>query len=264
MGGRTRALVVGVVGMVVALVPVAGIAAGGEGPIYAGVGEPAAEFDFGLSPKRLPSKETASATLKLKVEEVPPAGTRRGIASATIGLDRSIHLEPHGLPVCRWPALEGGIQIDAAGPDECDRAVVGRAEAKVQFAFPESRPITVPSEGNVYNAGTRNGAIDLLFELPFSQPLNGSLRLLVPVRSVRRGRIGSEMTIKVPTITSGYGMLFELQFELGRTFVRHRERAAYVEAKCRGGKLAASMRAVLRDGTAGQEEFVRACTPKRG
>jgi hypothetical protein len=66
---------------------------------------------------------------------------------------------------------------------------------------------------------------------------------------VRRGRVGSGATIEIPTLSGGAGRLLDLQLELGRSFGQEGRPAAFVTARCRRGKLAAALTAVLTDGT---------------
>lgn len=269
MGRRARAVVValtvGTIGLVAALAPAIGAADGGESPVTVQAGmEAPAEFSFGISPMPLPASDPGATELDLAVEGSPPTndGIPPGIKEARIGLDRSIHLEPHGPPVCRWPAIESGIQIDAAGKSECPRAFVGSAEAMIEFAFAESTPIELPSKGKVYNGGTRRGATDLLVELQVPEPIDSTLPLLVPVRPVRRGRIGSEATFTAPTLASGDGFFLSFKLDLKRGFRRQDgERGGYVTAECRDGKLAATFATVFTDGTQYAQESVRACAP---
>jgi hypothetical protein len=257
MGRRARALMValavGMVGMTAALVPAIGAAAGGEAPLTVLMPvEVPANLEFQVSPKRLPPDEPGPTRLTIGVEvnptqtgEAPP-----GISEARIGLDRSVGFEPRGLPACRWPGVEGGIQIDSVG-DECARAVIGRAEGSILFTFPDNAPITVPGKGTVYSGGVRRGGTALLVAIPFSNPLSGILRLVIPVRPVRDGQIGSVATIRVPKLGGGYGMLLDLHLELERRFV---------SARCRDGKLLATLGTVFTDGTEGSAESTRACT----
>lgn len=270
MGRMARAIVatltVGAIGLVAALAPAIGTAAGGEAPTVVKVGiEGPAEFDFGISPMPLPGRDPGATELQLAVEESPHIsdGIPPGIEETRFGLDRSIHLEPHGPPVCRWPTVEGGIQIDAAGASECPRAIVGRAEATLEFAFDETNPFKVPSKGKVYNGGTRGGATDLLIELPVSEPFESTIRLIVPVRSVRQGRIGSEATFTAPTLAGGAGFFLSFRLDLERGFRRKDgERGGYVNAECRDGKLAATFAAAFTDGMQYAQESVRACSPR--
>jgi hypothetical protein len=242
------------------VVAVAALAAGVSGHARAAspevkIGEPVARFDFGVSPTALPSGSGGPATLRIGIEEEGSDGIPPGIATATIGLERSIGLDARGLPICPW-----GVQIDAAGPDECDRTVVGCAEAVVEVAFPESTPIELHSQGTIFNGGFRHGATYLLVKLPFARPVAGTLDLIVPVRPVQGGRIGSEAAIKIPGIAGGNGHLTSLQLELGRSFVRHGEPTSYVTAECRNGKLVASASIALSGRSEEQSEAIRACT----
>src|SRR6185437_3782795 len=112
--GATVASVV--VGLVIVLVPAAGLAAEGEA---------SASLEFGLSPKHLPARGRQVTRLRIGIEERGAMGISSGIASATVGIDKAIELDPVGLAACR----HSGIQIDSAGADECGKAVVGHAEA---------------------------------------------------------------------------------------------------------------------------------------
>lgn len=271
MGRRERAVVallaVGLIGLTAALAPALGSAADGEAPATVAVGnEAAAELNFGIAPTHLPSSDPGATELELGVavdaapfgSEIPP-----GIEEAKIGLDRSIRLEPHGPPVCWWPAIEGGIQIDAAGASKCPRAVVGHAEATIEFVFPESTPLKLASMGKVYNGGTRHGATDLLVELPVPAPMGGAVQLIVPVRPLQHGRIGSEATFSAPTLSDGDGFFLDFELDLKRGFRRDGERAGYVNAECRDGKLLATLTAVFTDGTKDAQKASRACSPTR-
>jgi hypothetical protein len=261
------ALGVGMIGLTAALAPAVGDAAGGEAPVTVKVGdETPADFDVGISPTLLPPNEPAATEFRLSVEEHPRFfgdGVPPGITEARFGFDRSIDLEPHGPPVCRWPAVESGIQIDAAGNTDCARALVGRAEATLEFAFDETTPFKVPSTGKVYNGGTRGGATDLLVELLVPAPFESIIRMIVPVRSVPRGRIGSEATLTAPTLAGGAGFFLSFRLDLKRAFGRGGgERGGYVNAECRDGKLAATFAAAFTDGTQYAQESVRACNSR--
>jgi hypothetical protein len=154
------------------------------------------------------------------------------------------------------------VQVDSAGAAEtdCRRSIVGRAEAKIMLAYPENKPITVPGRGIVYFAGDRPGGSELLVAIPFGMPMSANLDLIVPIRSVSEGRIGSEATVNVPEIASGYGLLRSLRLELGRVYSRDGERVDYVDAECRRGKLRAALSVELGDGTEARGESIRACT----
>lgn len=264
MRGRWRAgvalLVAGAIGLATAPGAAQGLAAGGEGPVSVQIPEPPPSFQFEVSPKALPSGEPGAATLKFGIEEELSAAGQDGISVATIGLDRSIGLDPLGLPACRWPALESHIQVELTRPAECPHAIVGHAEVAILLADPDSKSLVLSSRGKVYNGGVRRGATRLMVELPLGPPMGQDLDLIVLVHHASEGRIGSEATIKIPAIAAGSAHLFELQLELGRSFMRDGERVAYVGAECRDGKLLASWSVLLTDGTKARSEVTRACT----
>lgn len=263
MRGTGRAvvalLVAGTIGLVAALAPTAGLAAGGGAPVTVPIVESPAWFDFGFSPKRLPRSEPGAAKLRFAFELAGSTlAVRPGISSATIGLDKSIILDPRGLPTCPY-----GIQIDAAGPIDCSPARVGRSEATLEIALPEQPPVEIHAVGGVYKIGGHRGLGRLVAKLPFGPPLSSELGLILQLSRVREGRIGTEATIKIPELIGGNGQLVDLNLELSRTFKRNGEPVSFVTAECRDGKLTATMSAVLSDGTKASEESTRACSIRR-
>jgi hypothetical protein len=266
VGAAMTALAVVAIGSTAALALTVVGAAGGETPVTVTAGdESPASFSFGISPKLLTASDPGATKLQIHLEgrKFFGPGTPPGIKEAKIGLDRSIRFEPGTLPVCRWPAVESGVQIQAAAPEKCSGAVVGGVEATVMFAYPENTPIRIPVKGKIYSGGVRHGTTYLLVELPIGPILNGAVRLIVPVRPVGVGRIGSEATIRMPNLGEGAGRLLKLDFELKRGFDQNGERSGFVTAECRDGKLAATLAAVFTDGTQFTEESVRACAPRR-
>jgi hypothetical protein len=251
MRGRTRAVVASLalasICALTALAPAPGAAAGGEAPVTVRTSESSASFSFGLAPRVLPVGSATPATLDLGFEEGRPESESIGFRSLGLGFDKSISLNPRGVPICHAPGF-AGVQIEAAGPVDCKSAEVGVSEAMVQFAYPENDPIEMKSEGRIYYGGHGR----LLIELPFKLILNGNLDLVAPVRRVSSGPISSEATIEIPHIADGYGALYELSLQLNRP--------GFVTAECSTGKLRAMLAATLRDGTKAHQETIRACT----
>ena len=227
------------------------------------VGEPPGSFNFGIAPTLLPPADPGAGRLDIDIEDQPSTTGQLPppMSELTIGLDRSIQLEPLGLPICGWaqhPRLQ--IENPMAG---CSQAVIGRFVGEIVVAFPEEVPIHTPVSGKIYNGGRQHGAAIVGLRMLVSAPVLGALRLLMKVRSVHDGRIGSQMTVKIPEIVGGSGVLTRLDFELGRAFNRGGERAGYVNATCPDGKLLAAARATYVDGTSSEVEATRACT-RRG
>jgi hypothetical protein len=260
-GVRVATLAMLLVGLGAAIAPALGKAAEGEAPPMVAVGDEVAGLNFAVTPTRLPPDVRTPATLDLGVEAEPGAGMPRGLSTMSFDLDRSIGFEPSGLPVCGWPAVQHHLQVDAAVPGECPRARVGHGEAKIEFSFPETEPFEATAPVKVYDGGTVGGALELLIEITVPPPAEGTIRLVARIHQVGRGRVGSEVNIVIPTLSAGSGTLLDLQLELGRSFSQEGRPAAFVTARCRDGKLAAPMTAVLTDGTTVADESVRACTP---
>jgi hypothetical protein len=264
MVGRACAVVaaLGLIGIVVVLglgSPAAD-AAGGAAPVTVKVEDEApVDFSFGVAPKRLPTGEGGVTRLMLDLEETSfQFGARPGLQMVTIGMDRSITMEPRGLPVCHRLGAEAGPRVAPVRFHACAGAVVGRVGGDVFLDYPEQNQVLVHGAGTIY----RSVGKSLLLEIPLGV-FNETVWLVADVRPSRRGKIGSEMTIQVPTINEGLGTLTRLDLNLGRTFARDGERIGYVEAGCHDGRLTASQSTRLTDGTADRSESLRACAVAR-
>lgn len=239
--------------------PAMGDAAAGEAPGPVAVGnEGPARFIFHISPRLLPARDPGATDLRLTFEESPSIGS--GIAEAKFGLDRSIRLDRGDLPVCHMPGINFP-QVDATGVDLCPRAaIVGHAEALIEVALPESKPIVLSAHGNVYVGGTRLGVPILMVDLPVGSPLGGRVAFLAPIRTLGYGRIGSEITFTVPTLAGGHAFFLGFGLDLQRGFTDHGEPTGYVSAECRNGKVKATFAAVFTDGTRSSGKSARACS----
>ena len=103
-----------------------------------------------------------------------------------------------------------------------------------------------------------------MVELSGGAPLSGTLQMLVPVRSIGQGRIGSGATVTMPKLSGGSGVFLSFNLELTRAFTRDGERLGYVTADCRDGKLKATSTMVFTDGSRYSQESIRACDSSRG
>ena len=124
--------------------------------------------------------EAGSRARRDPVQRRDPAGDRHD-RDRPGSVDRAGTARPSGL----LPARTRRRASDRADPldiRECDRSVVGRVEASVLTAFPESDPIRVLGKGKVYNAASAAAGTDLQLEIPLSNPYSGTLWL------VRTGR----------------------------------------------------------------------------
>jgi hypothetical protein len=259
---RLATLALIVVGLGAVLAPAIGSAAEGEAPVTVTVSGEVPRLQFAVTPSRLPPDLRTAATLKLEAEAMEPSsGIPQGLSTVTFDLDRSIGFEPRGLPVCSWPAVQHHLQVDAAGPGECPRAVVGHGDAKIEFFFPETEPIKVTAPLKVFNGGIVGGVLELLIEIVLPSPVAGTVNFVAPIRRVRHGRVGSEATFEMPILSSGQGKLLGLDLELGRSFRQEGRPAGFVTARCRDGKLVAAMTELFTDGTTATDESIRACTP---
>jgi hypothetical protein len=231
---------------VAALAPALGAAAGGEEPTTVQVNPLPLYLNIGISPKVLPVGAETPATLRLHAADPPyeDGSGWAGFSTMTIDLDKSIHLNAGAFPTCGRRLLEADLDLEERVPSQCEKAIVGRSQAKLFINPPEQIGLKDPASGVIYNGGARGGVTHLIVELPFESPGESAWVTVL---------IGKGATTGFPRFEEGFGALYEFSLELNRK--------GFVTAECTTGKITDLLAATFRDGTKAHEELIRACSP---
>ncbi len=194
----------------------------------------AATFGGSVSPRKLPKNDyvpiTASVFGKVSTSDGthPPA-----FREAVVDIDKDVKVNVKGYPVCRISPRtrepdSGRSKIEKA----CHSALIGRGEAEAEIAFPEQKPIKVPSPLLVFNGGEKGGKVTLLIVTFVTVPAPAAI---VATVTIARKGVGLHSIAKVPVVADGYGSLLSFSFKLGRTYSYKGKKVGYFEAKCPDG-----------------------------
>jgi hypothetical protein len=232
---RHALLVLGMGALIAALA--AGIAAAAEGELTS---------EVGFVPKRLSKTNYTPIRASLSQHWHGPAHPPAE-RELRIELDRNVMIRTKGLPACHL-GPQTGVSLEEA----CADAVIGSGEEIVQVAFAESTPINVPAKVQIFNGGERDGAITMYVYGSFTAPISGVLLTKVVVTRIHNGRFGWLADAQFPQVAGGSGSVVDLSLAIGR---------GVLSAKCTDGKLQFHLQAIFEDGTSGETEITRACTP---
>jgi len=193
-------------------------------------------FGGNTSPKALPKKNFVPVTThifgKIKTSDsTHPSAFRE----AVVNIDKDVKLNVKGFPVCKAGQLEA--RDTKAAKRVCGKTILGEGHADAEIAFPEQRPIKVPSPLLVFNGGERGGKITLLIHTFITVPAPTAI---VTTVTIKRKGTGISSVAKVPVIAGGSGSALDFDFKLGKTYKYKGKKVGYFEARCPDGKFKVS------------------------
>jgi len=195
----------------------------------------------GVEPERLPRKKftpvaaTFFGTIKTSDETHPSA-----LREVIFDFDKDVKINVKGYPVCKAGQLEA--RPTAAAKRVCGKTILGQGKATAEIAFPEQKPIEVPSPLLVFNGGERGGKITLLIHTFITVPAPTAIVTTVQVQ--RKGS-GLHSVAKVPVIAGGSGSALNFNFKLGKTYRYKGKKVGYGEARCPDGIFKVNVKKVL-------------------
>ncbi len=226
-------------------VPAQSAAAGGDGA--AAVGRPSSrrrasaseviqrgdvrvKVDARIAPRRLPRHGVAPIHFSLATKlastggSVPPQ-----LRQISIEINRNGHLDPTGLPVCRFAAIQPSTTEGALAA--CRRSLVGEGRFTAKVLIAQQAPF--PSEGKVLAFNGRwHGKPAILAHVYGSEPVPTSYTLPFAISAAHRGAYGTTLAASLPRFTSKWGYVTGISLELGRSFRSGGARRSYLTAGC--------------------------------
>jgi len=212
------------------------------------VGNVSLSDDGGLTPLKLPKHGKAPVTAHL-IDEIrtldgthPPA-----LRTVDFEVDRTIGIDPVGLPTCRARQLEATTTANAKRA--CGDALVGSGTAEVEVAFPEQKPFSATGPVLLFNGGVRGGATTVFLHSYLAVPTPTAVVARATVTRVHHGRFGLHIVAQVPKIAGGSGSVTKFRLKIGREFTYRGRERSFLVAGCPTGSWAAHGRVEFADHT---------------
>lgn len=190
-----------------------------------------ATFGGSTSPKKLPKNDYVPVTTNIFGKIKTSDGTHpSAFREAIVDIDKDVKINVKGYPVCKAGQLTA--RDTKAAKRVCGNTVLGSGNAEVEIAFPEQKPILVPSPLTVFNGGEKGGKVTLLIHIFVTVPAPAAVVTQVTIS--RKGS-GIHSVAKVPVVAGGSGSGLNFNFKLGKTYTYKGKKVGYFEAKCPDG-----------------------------
>jgi len=224
-----RKLMLTLVAAAVASLAVAAVASAVQTTLRAG--DLVATFGGTTSPKALPKNKYVPVTTHIFGTIKTTDGTHpSAFREAAVNIDKDVKVNVKGYPVCKASQLEARDTKSAKAV--CGNTILGEGKADAEIAFPEQKPIKVPSPLLVFNGGEKGGKVTLLIHTFITVPVPAAI---VTTVTITRSGSGLKSIAKIPVIAGGSGSALDFDFKLGKTYSYKGKKVGYLEARCPDG-----------------------------
>jgi hypothetical protein len=252
-------LVLGVGALVAVTAVGIAAAAGGEAPVTVKVGSLELTSSVSFSPKVGPkNKQTPlEITNEGSVEEIdgsrPPAARE-----LVLEVDKNGEIHTRGIPTCRSGRLQA--TDSAAALKACRSALIGEGQVEAEVAFPEQKPLQIPSKLLLFNGGEKGGKTTWYAHAYLSNPVSAAIVTTVTISKIHRGRFGNLVVVKIPQIAGGSGSGIFFNLKIFKFVKVGNKQINPISGRCADGKVKFHLEAKFEDGTKAALEVIRGCT----
>jgi hypothetical protein len=198
-------------------------------------------FGGSTSPKKLPKNKYVPVTTNIFGKITTSDGTHpSAFREAVVDIDKDVKINVKGYPVCKAGQLNA--RDTKAAKKACGSTILGEGTADAEIAFPEQKPIKVPSPLLVFNGGEKGGKVTLLIHTFITVPAPTAI---VTTVTISRKGSGIHSIAKIPVIAGGSGSALDFSFKLGKTYSYKGKKVGYFEAKCPDGVFKVNVPKVL-------------------
>lgn len=215
-----------------------------------------------ISPSKLPRDRQVPVAATLNASVATADGSHLPAArEIVIDIDKTIHVNANGLPLCRAGQLEA--RDTKAARRICGNAIVGRGTGLAEIGFPEQEPIMVSSPLTMFNGGVKGGKTTLFVHAFITVPVPAAIVTRVEITPINSGHYGLHTVSKIPVIAGGAGSVKKFKLKIDRKFTYRGKKRSYLTASCQTGRYFTKGHVLFDEGTLIKFTHILPCTPKR-
>jgi hypothetical protein len=187
-------------------------------------------FSGGFTPHSLPRDQLAP----VKVAVRGAIGTTDGshppaVQRVEIALNRNGKLTTQGLPACSGPLLQSTSTESAL--ERCRPALVGRGSFGAEVELAGNGPVLATGQTLAFY-GKSNGKRALLLHLYITTPVRATFVLPLTISQQGKGRFGTVLAAKIPSLAGGLGSVTKLDLTIGREYTYRGQPRSFISASC--------------------------------
>lgn len=214
----------------------------------------------GISPTKLPKHGSAPVSARIEGEIKTADGSHPpALQHVHAEIERTIHVDAVGLPVCRLGQLTA--RSTEAAKQACPDAIVGSGTATVEVAFPEQAPFSATGPVVLFNGGVHGKTTKVFLHAYVNVPAPTAIIVPAEVTRISDGTYGLELEAKIPRIAGGAGSPVKYKIHIGRTFTYKGQKKSFITAGCPAGVYRTKGQVEFSDGTEMAVSHVFPCTP---
>ena len=215
----------------------------------------------GIVPTKLPKRKPAPVTASLRASISTVDGSHLPAArEVVIDVDKNIHVNAKGLPICKDGQLEA--RDTTAARRICGGAIVGTGSGLVEIAFPEQKPIMVSSPLTLFNGGVKGDETTVFVHAFITIPVPAAIVTAVKMTPTHGGPYGTHMVAKIPVIAGGSGSVTKFNLSVHRKFTYKGRKESFLTASCPTGHYLTKGHVLFDDNTLIKITHILPCTPK--
>jgi hypothetical protein len=232
------------------------------GPTVSGPDGNTQSIETVISPKSLPKKEFAPASLKV-VTKTTTTTAANGVPSpavrATIDFDKGARINTKGLPTCN-PSLLQSTSTEIA-EEKCGKAKIGTGVA--QALIPAgSRVYPAEQKVTAFNGVPVGGKPTVLLHTYGTTPVQATFVLIGTVTNFNKEGYGPRLDVQIPLIAGGTGALTDFQVTINKKFTYKGEKQSFISSKCISKTLKTRSVFTYLDGQSLEALHTQPCTQK--
>jgi hypothetical protein len=231
--------------------------------IYVEVGTIKTTFSASIKPKALPKARRAPIAVRLSSKVVAKSGEHiPAIVRAKIGIDRSLTIDPRGIPACSAGQLEN--QTTEGAEAACSAAIVGSGSMAVEIALDGGAPIEADSRLLAFNGGAVGRTTTVLVHAYLTAPVSQALVVPITLTKLAEGGYGMLAQATIPKIAGGTGSLARFDLTLRRQVATAAgKKHGYLLARCSDGNFVFEPEVEFDDGNLARGLLAQGCNTTR-
>ena len=186
-------------------------------------------FSGDFKPSALPRERPAPISVHVEGAIGTTDGTHPPpVRKVEIALNRNGRLTTAGLPTCTSAQLQSTSTETARR--RCASSIVGRGRFGADVEFPTT---PFPAGGRILAFyGIHQGGPAVLLHLYGTTPVQTTFVLPLRITRPEKGKFGTVLSARVPTLAGGSGSVTEIDLRIGRTYSYRGQRRSFISAAC--------------------------------